>query len=318
MSIEIINPTNKEHWLKCRALDITSTEVSALFGISPYMTEFELWHNKKNGNIVSIEENERMKWGNALQDAIANEIAKEQNWNVRRMNEYIRNTSIRAGSSFDFSIEPEGTWKVGDLPTDDPKTPGLLEIKNVDSLQFKNGWIEDEDGNLEAPLHIEIQVQHQLMVSGRTFAYIGALVGGNNLKLIKREYNPVIGNKIREKIIIFWESIASNTPPSPDFNKDAEFISKLYGFAEPNKTVDMSTNQKFISLATEHTALGKQAKEIEEKRDALKAEMLTMIGDAEKVIGDGFTISAGIIGECPISYVRKAYRMFRASWRKQE
>ena len=73
--IETINPTDKKHWLECRTKDITSTEIAGLFGFSPYTTEFEIWHTKKAGTIVEIAGNERMKWGTALQDAIAAEIA---------------------------------------------------------------------------------------------------------------------------------------------------------------------------------------------------------------------------------------------------
>ncbi len=74
--MEIINPDNEQHWLECRTKDITSTEIAALFGISPYITEFELWHRKKSGVVVKFEENERMEWGTALQDAIAAKIGQ--------------------------------------------------------------------------------------------------------------------------------------------------------------------------------------------------------------------------------------------------
>lgn len=300
MSIEIINPTDKKHWLECRTKDITSTEISALFGFSPYMTEFELWHQKKSGTVVEIEGNERMKWGTALQDAIAAEIAKEQGWSIRRMDEYMRDTDIRAGASFDFAIGDDG----------------LLEIKNVDSLAYRDNWIEQDDGNIEAPLHIEIQVQQQLMVSGRSFAWIGALVGGNRLVLIKRDRNETVIASIKQKVAEFWQSIESNTPPKPNFERDAKFISSLYNFSEPGKLLDVRDNEEFMNLAREHKRLGDIAKDAETKRDGLKAQMLTIIGDAEKVEGGEFSISAGIIGECEVAYTRKAYRNFKPTWRK--
>ncbi|MCK5561232.1 MAG: YqaJ viral recombinase family protein, partial [Thermoplasmata archaeon] len=162
MARQIINPSNEKEWLELRTQDITSTEIGALFGISPYVTEYELWHRKKNQTIVDFEENERMKWGTLLQDSIAAGIAEEQGWQIRRMDEYIRGSELRLGSSFDFSIEPDEA----------NKDKALLEIKNVDSLIFKQQWLKNEEtGKLEAPLHIEIQVQHQLLVSGRQYAY---------------------------------------------------------------------------------------------------------------------------------------------------
>lgn len=318
--IETINPTDKQHWLECRTKDITSTEISGLFGFSPYTTEFEIWHTKKAGTIVEIAGNERMKWGTALQDAIAAEIAKEQGWTIRRMDEYMRDTDLRAGASFDFSIESLGgiTNNQLDELKDNGITvrKGLLEIKNVDSLAFRDGWTEDDAGNIEAPLHIEIQVQHQLMVSGRAFAYIGALVGGNRLVLIKRDRNDAVINSIQQKIQAFWASIESNTPPKPNFERDAKFISSLYNYADPGKLLDVRENEDFMNMAREHKRLGDIAKDAETKREALKAQMLMVIGDAEKIEGGEFSISAGIIGECEVAYTRKAYRNFKPTWRK--
>ena len=320
--IETINPTDKKHWLECRTKDITSTEIAGLFGFSPYTTEFEIWHTKKAGTIVEIAGNERMKWGTALQDAIAAEIAKEQGWTIRRMDEYMRDTELRAGASFDFSIESLGgiTNNQLDELKDNGITvrKGLLEIKNVDSLAFRDGWTEDDAGNIEAPLHIEIQVQHQLMVSGRAFAYLGALVGGNRLVLIKRDRNEAVITSIKIKIKDFWASIESNTPPKPNFERDAKFISSLYNYADPGKLLDVRENEDFMNMAREHKRLGDIAKDAETKREALKAQMIMVIGDAEKIEGGEFSISAGIIGECEVAYTRKAYRNFKPTWRKQK
>lgn len=319
--IEVIPYTDEKTWLECRIKDITSTECSALFGLSPYMTKFELWHHKKKGEVVKIETNERMKWGTRLQDSIAEGVAEEEGWDIRRMSEYIRDTDLRAGASFDFSIEQMSVMTAGEVIYKQKQMKacdykGLLEVKNVDGLQFRDNWSEDDEGNIEAPLHIEIQVQHQLMVSGREYCYIAALVGGNKLVLIKRTRDEVFIEKIRAKISEFWASIEANTPPAPDFEKDADFIRELYDFADPNKHVDLRGNSYFQNLAMEYKKLGGEMKVAETRRDAIRAELLTHIGEAEKGFGDGFNISASMIAECPISYVRKAYRDFRITFPK--
>ena len=77
--VEIIETRDKEHWLALRSVDVTSTEVSALFGANQYLTKYELWHRKKAGKVVKIEENNFMKWGTRLQDSIAAGIAGGEN-----------------------------------------------------------------------------------------------------------------------------------------------------------------------------------------------------------------------------------------------
>lgn len=309
MPIEIIYPTDKQHWLECRTKDITSTEISALFGISPYMTEFELYHRKKAGDIVKLEENERMKWGNALQDAIAAGVAEEQGWTVRKMTEYIRNPDLQIGASFDFSIETEHER------LKDNFEQGLLEIKNVDGLQFKKEWLEDDEGDVEAPLHIEIQVQHQLMVSGRSYAYIAALIGGNRLQLIKREANPKVFTAIQNKVVTFWQNIKDGVEPQPNFERDAEYIAQLYKYAEPGKLLVVDEESRVLTLAEQYNTHATAMKEADAKRKAVKAEILTLIGDAEKVQGPGFSISAGIVGESPRNFIMPAYRNCRIYWK---
>lgn len=310
MSIEIIHPKDEQEWLELRTKDITSTEIAALFGLSPYMTEFELWHRKKEGVVVKFEQNKRMRWGVALQDAIAAEIALENGWIIRRMNEYIRNPELKAGASFDFSIE-----ELADPNSPNANGIGLLEIKNVDFLQFRDNWIINDDKSVEAPLHIEIQVQYQMMVSGRPYCFIGVLIGGNDQQLIVRHANPAVFTQIRHKLANFWKSIEDNNPPKPNFEQDAAFISKLYGYADPGKVMDVS-GEKFLAMAVEYKRLADEAKAAEEKRKAIKAELLTLIGDSEKAVGDGFNISASMISGGPVSYVKEGYRDFRITWPK--
>ena len=305
--IETINPENEQVWLEARLKDVTSTEVSALFGISPYMTPFELWHRKKDAVVVRLDPNERMFWGTKLQDAIATAVAEEQGWKIRRMTEYMRDTEVRMGASFDFDI--------GDSFHTDQR--GLLEIKNVDGLVFLNEWTNDEKG-LQAPLHIEIQVQQELACSGRGYCYLCALVGGNRLEKVKRTRDEAVIQAIKNKVADFWASIEANTPPPPDFQADAEFIGKLFGYAEPGKVLNVVENAEILNKAVEYRALGETVKSADARREAIKAELLTMVGDAEKIIGAGFSIDAGITSGAHVEYDRAPFRRFKVSWKKEK
>lgn len=300
-----IVPLNKEHWLKLRSMDVTSTEVSCLFNLNPYMTKYELWHNKKDEVVVKIDETERMRWGTRLEPVIAKGIAEDKGWQIRHMPEYIRDENLRAGSSFDYSIE-------GDVP-------GILEIKNVDTLIFKDGWEIDEDGNLEAPPHIELQVQHQLMLTDRTFAYIGALVGGNNLQLIRRDRSDNIIKAIKKEIKAFWVSVIENNPPEIDWEKDSDFIIKLNQYSQPEKVMTLvNPEDELFDLTSQYKEVMAKEKELSSKKNELKAKVLQIIGDHEKVTSNKFTISAGMIGPAELSFTRKGYRNFKISFKKEK
>lgn len=298
--IEVLKPDNEAAWLALRAEDVTSTESPALFGVSPYATRFELFHRKRERQIVELEPNERMRWGSRLQDAIADGIAEDNGWEVRRMSEYLRDPEIRMGSSFDFAVGEDG----------------LLEVKNVDALAFRDGWLVEGD-SVEAPPHIELQVQHQLAVSGRKWAAIGALVGGNRVVMIRREPDAGIVTSIREQVAKFWDDIARGVEPAPDWASDAAFIAKLYAQSTSGKVLDVRSDSEIAVLAAEYARLGAQEKSAKEQRDAVKAQLLAKIGDAEKAVGDGFSISAKTVSACLIeAHERPAHRRLSVAWKK--
>ena len=305
MSIEIIHPKDEAEWHSLRREVVTSTEVAALFDASPYTTLFELWHRKRDRSVISIESNERMRWGNRLQDAIAAGIAEDQGWTIRKMTEFIKNTDSRLGASFDFEV------------TAPEEAAGILEIKNVDSFIFKSDWLVDGD-HVEATPQIEFQCQTQLAVSEKKRVWLAPFIGGNKVELIRRERDEKAIEAIKARVKDFWASIDANVEPTPDFSRDSKFIASLYGFANPGTEYAGGNISLLRDLVVEYKRLGEVEKEAKSGKDALKAKILMEIGTSEKVKGDTFSISAGMIGPAEVSYTREGYRDFRVFTKKEK
>lgn len=307
MPTEIIPFTTEEAWLAARQRDVTSTESAALFGMSPYVTHFELWHRKHSGTAPEFKSNERMRWGNRLEAAIAHGIAEEQGWEIRPMKEYMRDPDARLGSSFDFVITNLGE-------------PVHLEIKNVDYLAFRDGWIEHEDGSIEAPEHIEMQVQHQMAVSGFPRAFIGAFIGGNRHVVIERERDEDVIRAIRAKVAEFWRTVDAGQEPEPVMPDDTEAVIRLHQYAEPGKHLD--ADDEIERLVAEYRAAKDAARDAEAAAETAKARLLAAIGDAERVTGAGWKLTATMIADTPPTVItpemvgqtyggRKGYRSLR-------
>lgn len=308
MITEYHTPADEAAWHALRAQDLTSTDIAALFGLSPYKTHFELWHEKKAGEPVRIQQNERMKWGNRLEASVALGIAEDRGWAVRPFKEYARLPGLRLGASFDFRI-------LTHLPADgeqrrDLDTDAILEIKCVDFRAFRDGWTVEDD-YIEAPPHIEIQVQHQMLVSGLRRAYIGVLVGGNDVRILEREADPQVHAGIRAKAAEFWASIANGKAPDPVMPDDAAAVIRMHQYAEPGKLLDAREDAALADQLMRYHQLGSDIKRLQEDRDVLKAELLQRIGDYEKVITAVGNISAGMVGPAEVSYTREPYRNFR-------
>lgn len=286
MSVEIIVPSNQEHWLEMRKSDVTSTESAALFGMSPYLTHFDLWHRKRTGIVPEFQTNSRMAWGNRLEAAIAYGIAEEQGWEVKPMKEYFRDPDARMGSSFDFVITSLGE-------------PVHLEIKNVDYLAFRDGWIEHEDGSIEAPEHIEMQVQHQMAVSGFKRAFIGAFIGGNRGVVIERLRDEDVIAAIKAKVADFWRTVDAGIEPEPVMPGDAEVIIRLNQYAKPGKILSADGDETLRDLLLDYKAAAKAEANAKEDKDVAKANIFKHIGDAEKVLTSEFSVSCALQADTP-------------------
>lgn len=308
-------PKTRDEWLALRHQHISSTEVAALFGLSPNLTAFELAVIKRQQEPDVREENERMKWGLRLQNSIARGIAEEYGVKVRAISGYATHSyeHCRMGASFDYEVIGV---KDGDFNGDpilrrmyEAHGAGMLEIKNVDALQFRK-WQHDD--GIEPPAHIELQVQHQLACIGRRWAAIGALVGGNRLEVIVRERDDEVHRILRAKCEAFWRDLERGVMPPVELPADAAVIAALYRHAEPGKVLDAQGDAEVSELVREYAAASDAASKAAKARDAAKAKLLMKIGDAEKVLADGYTVSAGVVAETEVpAHTRKAYRLIR-------
>ncbi|MFY9341198.1 MAG: YqaJ viral recombinase family protein [Planctomycetota bacterium] len=270
-----------------RASDVTSTEVSALYGLNPYVTAFELWHRKRDNVVEEQEPNERVRWGQRLQDAIAAGLAEERGWTMRRLDVYMRDEQDRLGCSFDYEAIDAGLGTGG------------AEIKNVDRSVFWDEWLDGADG-LEAPQHIELQVQTQMELRDAPWWAIAALVGGNDLRVTVRMRDREIGQHIRAKVRAFWQSIAANEPPKPDYTLDAEFLCRLHGRAT-GETIE--ADPALDALLARYVTIGDIAKE----RDAIKAQVFECT-TASKILT---TFGAFSCGTTAATEGRRAFRQLR-------
>jgi len=310
---ETLIPASHEDWLAMRRKDITSTETAALFGLSPYATAFEVWHRKKDDEEPAFEDTERMAWGRRLESAIAEGVADDQGWTVEPFKSYMRDPKLRLGSSFDYRI------------VDPVRGDGILEIKNVDKFAYGRSWIDDGSGEIEAPEHIELQVQHQMEVAELDYAYIAALVGGNEIKLMRRERDRVIGAAIRAKVAEFWASIEANKPPAPDYERDYDRIVRASLEHIEDKTIE--ADDKLEALLAELKDIQDFRKTTEAKEKTLKAQIIEAAGTASRIRASSGTLSCGFSKPNPGKLVtadmvgtyigaRAGFRVFRFTPKK--
>lgn len=317
--------TDDATWRGNRIVDVTSTESAALFGHHPRITEFELWHRKKEGVEVDFVPNERMDWGNDLQDSIALSIARRYGVLAVAVKDYMRIDGVRMGASFDFEITGHSNRTDGGAVNEALREmfsahgAGILEIKNVDYTVFRDKWLKRETDDdapvIEPPGHIDIQLQHQLHVRERAWGAIGVLVGGNTGKLVIRLRDEAVGAGLEKRIAAFWKSIEDNVPPQPKFPGDEEFVASLYK-TTVDRVHDGRGNADLDAAFEAYNEAGEREKKAKEDKAIAKAQWLQIIGDAARAHSDRFTVSTWPVAGSTYTVERKPYRGCRVSTKK--
>jgi putative phage-type endonuclease len=279
--IEIIKIEDEGIWLDERHKVLTSTEVSALYGLSPYKTKFELFHEKLNP-VERLEQTEYMKWGNRLESVIAEAVAETEGLKIEKANVFIVDRKERIGSSFDYFI-------------DDGR---ILEIKNVRDVVFHRSWC-DKNGEIAPPMHIMLQVQFQMMLKGVSEGLVGALVGGNTLKVIRVAADSKVQESMRRKAKEFWDAVDNNTPPQmteeEQQEKDAEDAAGLI----PNQEEVVVANDEMEEMVRTYMSLKETIKAATSAADILRTRIELAAGTAGTIQGVNWKATIGMTKPSP-------------------
>lgn len=265
-----------EQQLAQRAKNIGASEVAALFGLSPWLSRWTLWH-QKSGHLTDLyNDNERLEWGNELEPVIAKTLAQRQGWTINKVHRYVKHpTQPGMGASLDFEIK--------DFEGNPYKGRGAFEIKNTSGWAFKKGWLFNEQGNIiQAPLHYELQLQHQMACTGYQWGAFGVLVDGAKGHVMVRERHPGTIAKIEQAIAAFWASIETGVEPPLDSPIDPKAVALMFGRDGLNEAVmDLSGSVELDQLAGQERALQAVESEATKERALVKAKILHLMSQSE-------------------------------------
>lgn len=279
---------------------VGASESAALLGVSPYLTRFELWHQKA-GHIeaANLDGQERIEAGRHLEPAIAAWAAGKWSWPLRNVEAYLAHPSVEGmGCSLDFETldgEP-------------------VEIKNVDRSVFLDGdWLAEGDLLLDAPAHFLIQLQHQLACRpGPARGWLVACVGGNRLYRMEVARHAGLIARIEREVVAFWRSIAAGEAPDPDFLADAAVIGQLYDGGSGEGVVDLRDDLRAHDLCAEYLAALADEKVARERKTRALAELKTkMQGSRVALAAGGMRVRASLVPAAEIH--REAHWRFGVS-----
>ena len=173
---------SRADWLQVRQQGIGSSDAAAAVGLSPYKSPLQLWA-EKTGQARFPEPDPQddrhpMYWGTLLEPIVAAHYTRRTGRRVRRINAVLQH--------------PQHPWMLANV---DREVMGssevqLLECKTA-GLHGARLW---QDG---VPEYVQLQVMHQLAVTGKAACDVAVLIGGQELRIHRIERDEtVIGRLI--------------------------------------------------------------------------------------------------------------------------
>lgn len=297
----------REEWLAKRKKGIGGSDAAAALGQSRHKTAFQLFQEKlgliPGDMMVSPESVERMDFGKAIEQVIADMYAKRYGVKLRRHNKLAQHAKFPYMlASYDRTI--------------DGKREGL-ECKNVDALSYRFGeWGEEHSD--QVPTEYLMQCHHYLATSGYDVWHLAACVGGNSLKVYHIERDPEMLELVEQGEAEFWQHVERNHPPPLDYQHKSAIglLKKMYPGTN-GETVKLPPEAETMHYA--RLQFQEEADLMQKGADAAKARIMHMIGEASVGLlpnGGGYTRK--LVKRDGYSVEPSSYIDFRFSARKGE
>jgi len=261
---------DRQAWLAIRRGGIGGSDAAAAVGLHPYRSPLELWLDKTGRQGESGSESADPKspawWGQLLEPTVADAYAQVTGRKVRRVNAILQH--------------PEHSWMIANLDREvvgDPQVQ-ILEVKTTGPWEAKR-W---RDG---VPEHVQLQVQHQLAVTGVQAADVAVLIGGQNLEIHRIEREEVVIEQLIALEKAFWRLVEIDTPPPPDGSDSAgQALKALYPESHGEQTLDFQDDAELARVFAELQRVREESTALRRREDGLKQRIQAAMGEAEKAV----------------------------------
>lgn len=281
--------TARDRWLEERRKGIGGSDISALLGLNPYRTPYQLWLEKTGRGDGEASNAEAMYWGRVLEDAVARRYSELTGRRVQRVNQTLRLADTVALANIDRAvINPQIAKRVRVLEDGHSLTTDrILECKTAHALAQSRSEDWGEEGTDEVPESYWLQVQWYLGISGAEVGDLAVLFGGQKHLIYTIEADREIFSDLLAKAQEWWEAhVEADIPPDPS---TAEECRRIWRSHTAGKTVavDVSVAQAFATIAR----LKEEIKDREQQVKDAERIVFAAMQDAEAAEYNGEVIA---------------------------
>jgi len=224
----------REEWHAVRKSGIGGSDIAAICGLNVWTSPLEIWL-KKTGQTVPRREDpvldEAAENGHDLEPFVASRFTKKTGLPI---------------------FENPGTLRMPNIPwalvnldrtTEEGGLPGVVELKTRSSYAL-NDWLD------EPPVDVQVQTQWQLMVTGWSFGYTAALIGGQRTIVHRVERDEKLIDDLLAIGAEFWGQVETGTqPPLDGSHATGELLDRIH--ANPTRKdviADAAEVEKWLTI----------------------------------------------------------------------
>ena len=247
-------------WLEERRKGIGASDCSAVMGINPWRTPYQVYLEKR-GEIKSWSGNQQAAWGLLMEPALRQFYSDATGRDVMLPNKIM------------YSTKHPYMLASLDGYTDDQR---IVELKTARSCR---GW--GESGTNQIPEHYALQVHHQMIVTGFKSADVVVSIAGGSPSIYTVEADKEISEMIIEACAKFWERVQSGNPPDPVTYADA-----VARFGSLKAEGAIQADDSVIHAVECIKGVRSQIKELEEQEEVWKARIIIALGEKADTLID--------------------------------
>jgi len=262
----------REDWLAVRKRGIGSSDAAAAVGLNPYKSQLELWLEKtgRDGNLPKTDPNDEESpayWGNILEPIVATHYSRRTGNKVRKVNAVLQHP------------HPGLFWMLANI---DREVVGndevqILECKTA-GINGARLWREG------VPEYVQLQVQHQLAVTGKAAADVAVLLGGQQLQIHRIQRDEGLIGRLIQLEQHFWQHVETDTPPPADGSESAELALRCLYPQDYGQTVDFSQDIQLSATFADLVQVRLSLQDLETQEAKFKQALQQAMGDASKAV----------------------------------
>lgn len=271
------NELSRDDWLTVRKGGIGSSDAGAAVGLNPYKSPLELWMEKtgKDAGLPKIDPNDEtspMYWGTLLEPIVAAHYTRRTGNRVRRVNAVLQHPS-----------EP---WMRANLDREIVGVPDvqILECKTA-GMNGARLWKEG------VPEYIQLQVMHQLAVTGKQAADVAVLICGQELQVHRIERDETMIAQLIELERHFWRFVELDLAPPADGSDSADVALRALYPKDTGLSLDLIHDLEMSAAFSDLLAVRQLLTTQTQLEAQLKQRIQQRMGEATKAVFEGGEVS---------------------------